>query len=199
MLTKPNILRLIFFVLAFAAALYYPVRKVLAFERPAVPPTELRFRVRGYDPRDLARGHYLRLDTFVEIKLTEAECERQKNILRGCDKAFAVLETGKDGLTAAKSLTTVAPEGKPFVTIRKFWFGEGEKEKEMFLSFALPFDRYYINEKLAKPAEKLLREAASSKKPAVLVVAVYADGNYAVKNLLIDGKPLREHLVPGKK
>ncbi len=199
MLTKPNILRLIFFVLAFAAALYYPVRKVLAFERPAVPPTELRFSVKGYDPRDLARGHYLRLNTYVEIKLSEAEYLRQKDLLKPGDKVFAVLETGKDGLAAAKTLTPVAPEGKPSVAIRKFWFGEGEKEKEMFLSFSLPFDRYYLNEKLAKPAEKLLREAASAKKPAVLVVNVYADGNFAVKDLIIDGKPLREHLVPKKK
>ena len=201
MLTKPNILRLIFFALAFAAALYYPVRQVLAYERPAVPPTEMRFRVEGCDPRDLARGHYLKLNTCVEIKLTEAECERQRNILKGCDKAFAVLETGKDGLTVAKALAPVAPEGKPFVTIRKFWFGEGEKEKEMFLSFSLPFDRYYLNEKLAKPAEKLLREftSAEKKKPAVLVVDIYADGNYAVKDLLIDGKPLREHLLPTQK
>ena len=92
MLTKPNILRLVFFVLAFAAALYCPVRKVLAFERPAVPPTELRFGVRGYDPRDLARGHYLQLNTYVEIKLTDAECEAQKKLLNGCNKAFAVLD-----------------------------------------------------------------------------------------------------------
>ena len=82
---------------------------------------------------------------------------------------------------------------------RVTYVGEGEKEKEMFLSFSLPFDRYYINEKLAKPAEKLLREVTSAKKPAVLVVAVYADGNYAVRDLLIDGKPLREHLAPKKK
>ena len=193
MLTKPNILRLIFFVLAFAAALYYPVRQVLSYERPAVPPTELRFRVKGYDPYDPARGHYLRLNTYVEIKLTDAEWERQKNILTGCDKAFAVLDTGKDGLTAATALVPVAPEGKPFVTIRKFWFGEGEKEKD--LSFDLPFDRYYLNEKLAKPAEALLTKATSEKKPAVLVVDIYADGNWAVKDFLIDGKPIRELLT----
>ena len=48
---------------------------------------------------------------------------------------------------------------------------------------------------LAEPAEKLLREADSAKKPAVLVVDIYADGNFAVKDLLIDGKPLRELLT----
>ena len=200
MLTKPNILRLVFFILAFAAALYYPIRKVLAFERPAVPPTELRFRVKGYDPYDPARGHYLRLDTEVELKFSKAEFERQKSLLKGCTKAFAVLETGKDGLTAATALTPVAPEGKPFVTIRKFWYGEENyKDTTPYVSFYLPFDRYYLNEKLAGPAEKLLFEATSAKKPAVLVVAVYADGSFVVRDLLIGGKPLREHLVPKKK
>ena len=199
MLTKPNILRLVFFVLAFAAALYYPVRKVLDYERPAVPPTELRFRVTGYDPYDPARGHYLRLDTHVEIKLSEAEYKRQEDLLKGCDKVFAVLETGKDGLSAATALVPVAPGDKPFVTIRNFRFRGGDKEKEMLLLCSLPFDRFYLNEKLAQPAERLLRKVTSAGKPAVLVVDVYADGNYAVKDLLIDGKPLREHLVPKKK
>ena len=199
MLTKPNILRLIFFILAFAAALYYPVRKVLAFECPAVPPTELRFSFTGYTPRGSAREPHLNLDTYVQLKLSKEECARQKNLLQGCDKAFAVLETGKDGLTAAKTLVPVAPDGKPFVTIRKFWFGEGEKENEMFLYFYLPFDRYYFNEKLAKPADELLRQADEAKKPVVLVVDIYADGNYAIKDLLIDGKPLCEHLAPKQK
>lgn len=45
MLTKPNILRLITFTLFFAAALYYPVREVLSYERPQTPPREYRYRI----------------------------------------------------------------------------------------------------------------------------------------------------------
>ena len=37
-------------------------------------------------------------------------------------------------------------------------------------------------------ADELLRKA----KQAELLVLIYPDGNYAVKELIIDGKPLRE-------
>ena len=45
MLTKPNILRLVFFFVVFAAALYYPVHQVISYETPRTPPREYRFRV----------------------------------------------------------------------------------------------------------------------------------------------------------
>ncbi len=45
MLTKPNLIRLITFALAFAGALYYPVREVLSYEHPRTPPRTFRFRV----------------------------------------------------------------------------------------------------------------------------------------------------------
>ena len=45
MLTKPNILRLVFFVLVFAGVMYYPVREVLSYERPKHPPREFRFGI----------------------------------------------------------------------------------------------------------------------------------------------------------
>jgi len=47
MLTKPNFIRLIVFTLAFAGALYYPVREVLSYEHPRTPPRTFRFRVSG--------------------------------------------------------------------------------------------------------------------------------------------------------
>ena len=196
MLTKPNILRLVFFVLAFAAALYYPVRKVLAFERPAVPPTELRFRVEGYDPYDPARGHYLQLNTRIVFKFAP---EKWRERFGGADrrKAFAVFEADRDGFARVTDLlpTDRAPNGKPFIAIRRFYRADDKDS----VTLHLPFDRFYLNEKLAQPAERLLRKVTSAGKPAVLVVDVYADGNYAVKDLLIDGKPLREHLVPKQK
>ena len=45
MLTKPNILRLVCFVVCFAGALYYPVNEVLYYRREK--PKEYRFRIAG--------------------------------------------------------------------------------------------------------------------------------------------------------
>ena len=193
-MSKPNILRLVFFVLAFAAALYYPVRKVLAYERPAVPPTGIRFRVEGYDPYDFARGRYLRLNTRVTLKISAREW-LEKRLGENRTKVFAVLEPDQDGAARVTDILPPdnVPAGKVFVTAEVVCHDRDS------VSLHLPFDRYYLNEKLATPAEKLLREAREAGKPVALVVDIYADGNYAVRDLLVDGKPLREHLVPKQK
>lgn len=56
--------------------------------------------------------------------------------------------------------------------------------------FQLPFQRFYLNERDASTAERLLQEAER----AELAVQVYPNGNYAVRDLLLDGEPLREAL-----
>ena len=56
-----------------------------------------------------------------------------------------------------------------------------------------------VNEKLAADAEKLLQKITRDKKrSAVLVVNIYAGGRYAVKDLLVDGKPILQLLRPAK-
>ncbi len=45
MLTKPNILRLVCFIVCFAGALYYPVREVLYYK--CEKPREFRYRISG--------------------------------------------------------------------------------------------------------------------------------------------------------
>lgn len=200
MLTKPNILRLIFFIFAFAAALYYPVREVLAFERPAVPPVEMRFRARGYDPYDPMRGHYINLNIDGSIKLSRGEYERQVELFPRSrrSKAFAVLETDQEGFARVTGLLPAdrRPEGKVFVKVDDFWFNKGYGKHAPYCNIRMPFNRYFINEKLAQDAEALLRNVTRSKKnAAVLVVDIYADGRYAVKGLLIGGKPIRELLT----
>lgn len=198
MLTKPNILRLVFFIAAFAGALYIPLREVLAFERPKNPPVEMRFRIGGYDPYDPSVGNYLRLHTLTELSIS-AEDARQPGLNGRRPKAFVLFETDRDGMARAAGLVPAdrMPAGKTFVKAA-FRLSGKDDGKERRCEILLPFDRYYINRKLDDNAQNLLRKATAAAKPAVLVVDVYADGRYAVKDLLIDGKPLHEYLAPKK-
>lgn len=196
MLTKPNILRLVFFLAAFAGAVYYPVREVLAFERPKVKPVEMRFRVGAYDPYDPMRGHYLKLRVQQRVFLSREECRKAKSLHRDSRrKLFAVLEPGKGGLATVTAVCAAPPAGKAFVRTEYVWFND--RAEKPCCSVDLPFNRYFINEKLAADAEGLLRNITRDKKhSAVLVVNIYADGRYAVKDLLVDGKPLMTYLRP---
>ena len=201
MLTKPNILRLVFFVAAFAAALYYPVNRVLSFERPKEKPVEMRFPVRAYDPYDPMRGHYLQLSFDTRLKLPKGECEwmAPRDGVRRRPQALAVLETGPDGNARVTGFAPLdaPPAGKPFVRLPYYYAFKDKKDDGLHVSFRLPFDRYFINEKLAPDAEVLIGNITRGKKhSAVLVVNVYADGRHAVKDLLVDGRPLLTHLRP---
>ena len=195
MLTKPNFLRLFAYIVFFAAALYFPVRTVLNFERPAEPPVEMRFRIRAYDPYDPMRGHYLQLnvDCPAEIKMSEEEY-LERHFL----KYAAVLKPGPDGFAVATGLFPVGktPEGALFVKGVKFSGTNAKDTSDRIVRLVgMPFDRFYLNEPLAKPAEKLLREVTRDpKRSAVLVVDIHRDGSWAVKELLIDGKPICEVL-----
>ena len=196
MLTKPNILRLVFFVAAFAAALYYPVNRVLSFERPKEKPVEMRFPVRAYDPYDPMRGHYLRMTLRNELPMTKEEYDKLKPAPARRTEAAAVLEAGEDGFARVVALRPMCdvPADRPFVKAQMF-FRSGKNRTAV----VLPFDRYYINEKLAADAEKLLQKITRDKKrSAVLVVNIYAGGRYAVKDLLVDGKPILQLLRPAK-
>ena len=201
MLTKPNTLRLVFFLAAFAGALYYPVREVLAFERPKVPPAEMRFKVRGYDPYDPMRGHYLQLQVQSVIKMPPRKVKKLSRLFRNGRAEFAaVLKTKKDGFAEAVALYPLRrmPEGKTFVKVARVSFFD--REKDSHCTVFLPFDKYFINEKLAKDAEGLLQNVTRDKNhSAVLVVNVYADGRYAVKELLVDDKPVLSLLRPEPK
>ena len=195
MLTKPNILRLVSYIVFFAAALYFPGRTVYNFERPAVPPVEMRFKLRAYDPYDPLRGRYLQLNVVcpAEIKLSKGEYFAHLD-----PKYVAVLKPGPDGFAVATGLFPVGktPAGALFVKGVKFsgaW--DNGTSGRIVRQVEMPFDRFYLNEPLAKPAEKLLREVTRDpKRSAVLVVDIHRDGNWAVKELLVDGKPLREVL-----
>ena len=195
MLTKPNFLRLFTYIVFFAAALYFPVRTVLNFERPAVPPVEMRFKLRAYDPYDPMRGHYLQLnvDCPAEIRMEQNEYFDHYNL-----KYAAELKPGPDGFAVATGLFPVGktPKGALFVKGVKIpgaWV-KGASDR-IVKRVEMPFDRFYLNEPLAKPAEKLLGEVTRDpKRSAVLVVDIHRDGSWAVKELLVDGKPIREAL-----
>ena len=193
MLTKPNILRLVAYILFFSAALYWPVNKVLKFERPAVPPVEMRFKVSAYDPYDPMRGRYLQLHVDCPAK----EGVKPPASHSGWDTVTAVLEKDEAGFAVVSALLKrgdTPPADKPFVKGATPSFGWAAEEKRIS-GVLMPFDRFFLNEPLAKDAEKLLRKVTRDpKRSAVLVVDIHRNGNWAVKELLIDGKPILEVL-----
>ena len=135
--------------------------------------TQWDFKITGYDPRDLLRGHYLRFRIAYDWQESRKDCVED----RGC----------------AYCLTNNVGEQAPKVQIIDTHFA---KQCDGFMQYGElqePLNRFYIPETQAKLAEDLLRQARIDN-TAYLRLSINKAGIARIVDLLIDGRPLGELL-----
>ena len=194
---RSDIIRLVCYLAAVALILFHPVRTVLRFSFPASKGVVVRFRVTAYDPYDPMRGRYVRLNLNDFERNIRLPKKNRKLDFRHQQGIFAVLEPERDA--TAKIVDLVAdrkdvPPGKMFLPVRFLWSHQEydiktRKHLNMWTHhIRLPFNRFYLNERKAPEAEKLLQKRNTK---AELIVIVYPDGVYQVQDLMINGKSVR--------
>lgn len=201
---KKDQFRLICYLIVFCAIASFPVRQILAFEYPEIPPKEYFFETEIYDPYDPVRGRYVQLN----FRNRQVFLTKKNTAVAGyMENCFAVLDTGKDGNAVITDLCKTRkeiPHGKDYLRVkyRGFhyeWDSKNKKRKEIGChSIELPFQRFYMNEKLAPEAENLVREYTRGKNEVRLKVKIYPDGGFSVDDLFVKGRPIRELIRTGK-
>jgi len=189
MMTKPNSIRFVCLLLAFGAALVWPVMRIRQFEC-ATDYTVFRFKVTLYDPYDLMRGRYLRFQALPDSHTVEKKLDVAWRRKPGWVK-FA---EGKNGFARIAELSDRPIPGGVKVCAHPY----KPEQKQRRYRIEYPFSRYFVNEKDAAEAEAVVRNAVRAKRPAEVLVRFYPDGNFMIEELRIDGKPLRQHLHPRK-
>lgn len=181
---------LVLYLLAVAAGIYYPVSKIISFEFPSSPPAVFRFAVELYDPYDPFRGRYVQL----RVEPQEVTVTEEKDF-EDDDMAYAVLERDENGFAVVVDLVRAPEPGKTAIRVEVYRrvFSEGPRTYNYRVSF--PFDRFYMNEKLAPEAERVVAEALlQGGKGCVIVANVYANGNATIADLLIGDRPIHDIL-----
>lgn len=126
--------------------------------------TEIVLPIEGFDPRDLLSGHYL---------------------IYTVNYGFA----GEQGCPTSSVPATVCLQPEP---VKVYAAGDLPTHCTQFIRgtcddsarFTAGIERFYIPEKHARVLDKLVRDRKGS-----LVLSVTHDGNAAIRNLLIEGKP----------
>jgi len=143
-----------------------------------------RFRCAPVDPVDPFRGRYVALSFEAERFVGPVGWEP-----RSGQTAFASIEVDDDGFARVAALLERRPEGGPFVKCRIVWSAPGDE-----VVLALPFSRYYMEESKARSAERLYRESVSSSETSDTWAEIAILDGYAVlRELYLDGVPVREH------
>ena len=192
---RSDIIRLVCYAAALVFILFYPVRTIQRFMFPAAKGIALRFPVTVYDPYDPMRGRYVRLSLTTGRDIVLPKKNRDLDF-RYRQKVFAVLDIRGE---SPKIVDLVAerkeiPPGAFFLPVQYLSFNRDYDTKtRKYLKTGkhhvrLPFERFYLNERKAPKAEKLLQKRNTK---AELLVIVYPDGVYQVKDLFINGSSVR--------
>lgn len=186
------------FLLSVAAGVSYPVIKIIRYDfgtRPAV----YRFEAGIVDPYDPFRGRYVTLSPLP----TEVILEEDKDF-DDYENVYAVLANDGRGIAQVVDLIEKPESGKDAVLVPYYWprviqDPTDEEAGKYSYRIRLPFTRFYMNEKLAPAAERAVDEALRRNDgTCTIVVNIYKDGNYAIKDLEINGTPIRQYIEEHK-
>lgn len=129
--------------------------------------TEYKFRITYYDPYDFMRGNYLR------ISLVQREVDKIGDTDPKKKKGYFVIENHKESAKII-AFSKKKPKNSDFIRGELSYSYDGKH------IIKTPFERYYIEQKLAPEMEKKLRNSNE----AYLVVKIYK-GKYIIESIEI--------------
>lgn len=144
---------------------------------------EIRLRVQGYDPRDLFRGHYVRMRPEIS-RFSTTEVEVEGRFASG-DTVYAELRPGADGFHTLRRLTRerpVAPDGPILKGTANHVAEDGGTGSLQF-----PFTRFYAARERALELEKFNRDGEMG-----IILSLQPDGSGLIKGLTLNGRVFYE-------
>ena len=146
-----------------------------------------RFATAPVDPFDAFRGRYVALRFGVEQE--PVYFPEHINAGKTC---YARLGTHTNGFAKIEAVISKKTNEPGLLKVRA---ERGWRSGNAIMRVKLPFDRYYMPEKLAPEAELVYNEAArrGNEQSAAAVVRVWR-GNAVIEDLEIDGMPVLEYL-----
>ncbi|MFN0080493.1 MAG: GDYXXLXY domain-containing protein [Prosthecobacter sp.] len=173
----------IIFALAALAQWAAPLSQIWTHEQTLAKGTLIKLKCTAPDPYDPLRGRFL----AVRPEQRDASLPEGMKVERGLH-VFATLTTGADGLATITSLSLTPPATGDYIRVKA-----GYSYDNKTTSIDWPFERFYINEKLAPEADKWFAENIRSAKGIIAEVRVL-NGRAVLADLSLDGKPFREIL-----
>lgn len=178
---KPKIWIFILFLALGAAQLYVPGSIIMRHEKILTQGTSYKFRARPVDPYDVFRGRYVALayDDATTVPLSGQEYERGETL-------YAVIGTMPDGFAKLEGVSRRPPEEGDYVKVRMNWLHRGVGH------LRLPFDRFYMEENLAREAESIYREHARRDVRDAHSLVRVLDGGAVIEDVIVGDQSISE-------
>ena len=157
-----------------------------------------KFKTAPVDPYDAFRGRYVAL----RFEQDHAPWHGPTKIVPYQVKAYAHVEEGTNGFAVVREITPQPPfTGDYFkVQVNYHGYGVGDGAETNMAYFAMPFDRYYMEETKAPEAERAYwanNRRGSTNQSTYALVRV-RNGYAALENVIVAGKPIAEFAAKPK-
>jgi len=181
-------LRLVLFVILAVIQLAVAAGAIIRSELALRSGEVFRFKLQPVDPVDAFRGRYVNL----RFALDRAPMADGLPPLRR-QKIYVPLAVDDEGFAGFGPVDLQPPAQGAYLRLRSGVQYEDE-DGLLVLSLALPFQRYYMTEDLAKEVDRSLWRR--DQRPAWVTVRV-RNGTGVIEDLYVDGRPVREWLADG--
>ncbi len=181
---KSNKVILPIFIFVAILQLSVPLSMIWQNEDVLLSGKEFKFKTAPIDPNDPFRGKYIILDYDNNI----IKIPKEHDWKRG-EAIYVSLIENKDGFVAAKTISREKPSTDTDFVKAKVGFINYTKSE---LSIDYPFDRFYMEESKAQDAEITYWEAQRDTTKTAYALVNIKNGDAVLKDVLIDGVPIRE-------
>lgn len=175
-------LPLIIFAIAAVGQWAAPLSQIWTHEKTLTQGTLIKLKCSAPDPYDPLRGRYL----AVRPEQREVRVPSEMKLAAG-SRVYAVLTTGADGLATISNISLSPPASGDYIHLKAGYTYAGSA------SILWPFERFYINEKLAPEADKWFAENIRRADGIIAEVRVL-NGRAVLADLTLNGKSFREIL-----
>ena len=142
----------------------------------------LKFKTAPVDPYDAFRGRYVALrieDTFPTPK--GREFSRNQTV-------YVTFAEDSDGFAVISDVESRRPQAGRYIRARlRYWGGDN-------VHIRFPFDRYYMNEKMAPEAERAYQDHSRRGKLDAYITVRVSGGFAVLEELYVADKPIVEFI-----
>lgn len=182
----------ILFVIVAFLQIFIPAKMILGQEDILETGTVFKFKTQPVDPNDPFRGKYITLRYEINSAQTNADSWDID------DKAYLYLKTDSLGFAEVDTISKQKLMDKEdFIKLRinRFDNYDWTKKYSNTVHFNLPFNRFYMEETKAKPAEEAYRQVHSdSPGNNIYGLVCVKDGEAVLKDVIINGMSISKYV-----
>ena len=183
---KKNIIIFVAFALMVASQIYVPASMILSQEDILTSGTTFKFKAAPVDPADPFRGRY------VVLSFEENQFEQDTGIWKSGETIFVHLSTDYEGFAEIFDVSKEAPDSQIEYLKTTVLYPPTTYNNNVTIDY--PFYRFYMEEFKATEAERTYWNSLRDTSKVTYAVVNIKDGEYALRDVMINGVSLR-HVV----